>query len=203
MIRLRTSGRIASILALVLLLGVRAWAQTAISVTSASDLVNAITTVDGSPGTSYAINFTGSITLGAGNTLPAINSSSSVTIDGHSATLDGGGVQRGFVVLAGTVTIQNLTIQNTVTRGGTGGSGAAGGGGGLGAGGALIAAGGSVTLSNVTLGSSGSPNSAIGGNGGAGGSSGGSGGGGGFGGNGGNNSGSGGGGGGGLVPSLT
>ena len=63
------------------------------------------------------------------------------------------------------VTIQNLTISDTLARGGDGGIGSGGGGGGAGLGGAiLIAPQADVTLSNVSLVS----NSAVGGNGGVG-----------------------------------
>jgi hypothetical protein len=194
----------ASRIALVLgfLIASRVCAQTTIQVATAAQLVSAITTVDSNPNTSYLIQFTASVTLSATTTLPAINTSSSVTIDGQSLyTLDGGGVQRGFLVYTGTVTIQNITIQNTLAQGGNGGSGAVGGGGGFGAGGALaMLSGTTVTLNNVTFGTSGNPNTASGGNGGSGGSgSSGNGGGGGFnGGNGGNGNSTGGGGGGGI-----
>ena len=63
--------------------------------------------------------------LDAGTTLPAINSTSSVTINGGGFTLNGGHVQRGFFVYPGTVAINNLTIQNTMAQGGAGGAAAA------------------------------------------------------------------------------
>jgi hypothetical protein len=146
-----------------LLLAAPAGAQTAIAVTTGADLVNALTTVDSNPNTSFTLNFTGSIGLGAANTLPAIVTAGSVTINGQGNTLDGGGVQRGFFVYSGTVTIQNQTIQNTLAQGG---SGSAGGGGGLGAGGGLfVGPGANVTLNTVNLGVTGNPNKAVGGNG--------------------------------------
>ena len=95
----------------------------------------------------------------ATTTLPMINSSSNVTIEGQGNTLDGGGTQHGFIVNSGTVTIQDLVIQNTLAQGVAGG--------GIGAGGALyVAPGTSVTLNNVSFGAVGRPNSAIGGGGG-------------------------------------
>src|SRR5262245_51318011 len=125
--------------------------QTVINVSDAAGLVSALNTVSTNPGTSYLVNLTQNITLTASTTLPAINSASSVTIDGHGNTLDGGGVQRGFFAFAGTIAVQNMTIQNTVALGG---SGANGGGGGAGLGGALfVASGATVTASNLSLGS--------------------------------------------------
>src|SRR5580698_9645073 len=55
-----------------LLLASPAFATT-ISVTTATDLVNAITTIDGNGSPTYVVNFTGNITLTSGTTLPAIN----------------------------------------------------------------------------------------------------------------------------------
>ena len=110
-------GRIVGIVMLGSLLAGRTSAQTAISVANASDLVNALTTVDANPTTSYVINFSASVTLGSSTSLPAIVTSSAVTINGQSNILDGGGVQHGFFVYAGTVTIQNLTIQNMLAQG--------------------------------------------------------------------------------------
>ncbi|HVW20574.1 MAG TPA: putative Ig domain-containing protein, partial [Opitutaceae bacterium] len=126
--------------------------QTTLVVGTAADLVNALTTVDnnGNPFVTYLIQFAGSITLGATNTLPALNALVPVTIEGSNKTLDGGGIQRGFTVLGGTVTLQNLSIMNTLAQGGSGGPG---GGGGLGAGGGLfMAPGTNVTLNNMSFG---------------------------------------------------
>ena len=64
-------------------------AQTVINVSTGSDLVNALTTVDNNPGTSYQINITQNITLTASTILPAI--SSNAIINGGNNTLDGGG----------------------------------------------------------------------------------------------------------------
>ena len=73
------------------------------TVATASDLVNALTTIDNAPGT-YTVNITANITLTAGTTLPAITgSANNVTINGGGFTLDGGTVQRGFLVYQGTV----------------------------------------------------------------------------------------------------
>jgi uncharacterized protein with beta-barrel porin domain len=164
-----------------------ATAQTVIDVTDGPSLSAAIAQVDNNPSASYVINFQSNITLtsAANNTLNAFNTTSNVTVAGNGYTLDGGGVQRGFLVYSGTVAISNLTIQNAQALGGTGG-GSGGGGGGLG-GALFVASSGNVTVSNVTL----SGNNATGG---AGGSVSGGGGGGGLGGNGGSGLGGGGGG---------
>jgi hypothetical protein len=127
-------------------------AQTALNVASGSDLVNALTTVSTNPGTSYRINFTSNVTLNASTTLPAINTTSPLIISGNNNTLDGGGVQRGFFIYSGIVSISDLSITRAQALGGAGGSGLGAGGGGLGAGGALfVASSGNVTVSNVQL----------------------------------------------------
>ena len=104
--------------------------------------------------------------------LPSIETD--LTFDGSGHTLSGNDQFRGLVVAdfddssfsvpdPVSVTIQNLTIANTVATGGDGGDGSAGGGGGAGFGGALLVAdGATVTLSNVNLVSS----QAVGGSGG-------------------------------------
>ena len=145
-------GRSPSSSGLLLLLAAGpARAQTVIDVGTASELVSALTTVDNNPGTDYVINLTTSITLDATTTLPVINSASSVTINGGTHHLDGAGVQRGFFVYAGTVAINDLSIDNTVARGGHGGDGASGGGG-AGLGSALfVRDGASLTVSDVSL----------------------------------------------------
>ena len=94
-------------------------------------------------------------------------------IKGNGATIDGENEathqsynQRGFFVYSGVVTLENMTIANTVARGGDGGNGLGGGGGGGGLGGGLFiandsgsAVAGQVTLSGVSF----NANSAIGG----------------------------------------
>ncbi len=143
------TGPVVLALLFLLSLALPAAAQTVIDVGSASDLVSALTTVDNNPSTSYTINLTSDVTLTGATTLPAITSSSTVTVTGNGHTLDGSNVQRGLLVYSGTVSVSNLTIQNAVAQGGNGG---AGGGGGMGAGGALfVANGANVTVSNVTL----------------------------------------------------
>ena len=97
--------------------------------------------------------------------LDAINlaAGSSLTIVGNGSTVDGQGDQRGFFVLQGDVTLQNMTIANAVAQGGAGGSGSFAGGGGAGLGGGLFVAGanivngvqittgGNATLDNVAF----------------------------------------------------
>ncbi len=90
---------------------------------------------------------------------------STLTIEGNGATLDGQGSQRGFFLASGGLTLQDLTIANTVAQGGAGGGGdtsdgeasASGGGGGAGLGGGLFVAGAagggsaSATLDDVSF----------------------------------------------------
>ena len=99
------------------------------------------------------------INLGAGGSL---------TIDGGGFTLNGRPInqlpsQRGLLVYAGNVTIENLALNNMTAFGGNGGNASNPGGGGAGLGGGLlIASGGNVTIDNVSF----SGDAAAGGNGG-------------------------------------
>jgi hypothetical protein len=127
---------------------------TAFSATSLATLNAAIAAID-QGGTDSAINTAYTITLADGVTLATgldritLASGDSLTIAGGGNTLDGGGAQSGFFVTAGTVLIDDLTIQNTVA---TGTNGSAGGGGGAGLGGGLfVAAGAAVTLNGVVF----------------------------------------------------
>ena len=156
----------------------------------------------GGTGTHYLITLLAGATLTESADVAAINlaGGDTLTIGGQGALLNGAGAHRSLFAYAGGVTINNLTIENAVARGGAGGEGVtAGGGGGAGLGGGLfVAAGADVTLSGVRF----SKNSAVGGGGGAAtnptGGGGGGGGGGGLGGGGGGGAGLGGGGGGGV-----
>ena len=188
----RFDRRILRAMAAACLAAASAQAQTALTVNTASDLVSALTTIDNNPTTAYTVNITGALSLGS-STLPAINTASTVTINGPSAgaVLDFGGATRGFLVYAGTVAFNGLTIQNAVALGGNGGAPSGGGGGGLG-GGLFVAAGANVTVTSVSFlknkGVGGAGSSSAGANGGQSGGAGGgigSGGGGGLGGNGG------------------
>jgi hypothetical protein len=146
-----------------------ALAQTSFTIASEADLNAVLTQIDlggasSAPGLLYSLTFAAGFTLGS--ELYAINlaAGDTLTINGNGQTMDGGGVQRGFFVYAGDVTIENLTIRDAVAIGGAGGSGAVAGGGGAGLGGGLfIAAGATVALDAVTFSSDG----AIGGAGGA------------------------------------
>jgi autotransporter-associated beta strand protein len=167
--------------------------QTTHPASTEAELRTAITAAVGGD----SIVLTANITL-TGD-LPPVGAS--VVINGQGNTLSGNNQFRGLTV-AGyfnfspnpiDVTIQNLTIANTLATGGNGGAGSAGGGGGGGFGGALfVGQGARVIVSDVSIQSS----SAIGGNGGAGGAGTDGGGGGGMGGDGGAGAGSSGGGGG-------
>ena len=114
--------------------------------------------------------------------LPAIGfnltpSTPTVTILGNGVTIDAvGSTVQAFSLAQGSATISDFTIQNTISKGGKGGSGKTGGGGGTGGGGALyVHSGTTMTISTMNL----NNNQAIGGAGGTGSSTGGSGGGGG------------------------
>ena len=83
------------------------------------------------------------ITLGSD--LPPIQTS--IAIKGGGRTLNGARSHRGLFVLTGTVSIESLTIADTLAKGGNGGGN---GGAGMGAGGALfVNTGANVTLKNV------------------------------------------------------
>ncbi len=165
---------------------------------SEADLNAALAQIDlaglyAEPKLAYSITFTASFALTTDLYAIDLAAGSSVTINGGGFSLDGGHTFRGFFDYAGGLTLENLTIQNTVATGGGGGSGATPGGGGAGLGGALfVASGGAATLSDVRF----LDDQAIGGAGGASGS--GAGGGGGLGGQGGAGAGTEAGGGGGI-----
>lgn len=93
--------------------------------------------------------------------LPALTSS--CTLHGAGIVIDGNNTFQGLSVAAGSPHIQDITIQNAVSKGGNGGDGSFGGGGGVGGGGALYIHGGtSVVIGASNLLS----NQAVGGNGG-------------------------------------
>ena len=207
--RTARSGRRPVLLALAAVLCTAASAQAQIVVTDAGDAVDpatgvtlreAILLANATPGSTITFDPAlagGTITLAA--PLPLIEQD--VTIDASGAapvTVDGDGANRAFFVRSGDVTLNNLTVQNTLAEGGDATAGGAGGaGGGLGAGGALfVNEGADVTLVDVSF----QGNAAAGGDGdddtGAVGGSNGGGGGGGLGGDGGAGGGAGGGGGG-------
>lgn len=101
-----------------------------------------------------------SITLTS--SLPALTKS--YTINGAGITVDGANNYQAFQVVSGNVTINNVNVQNTLSKGGDGGNGYSGGGGAVGGGGALyIHKGATVTLATSSL----INNVAQGGNGGA------------------------------------
>lgn len=121
----------------------------------------------------YVLNFANQIadtyqvvfTLGAGNEtvtlqdmLPILNlnAANNLTIDGNNTlgsglnvSINGANANRGFFAQQGPILIQNLTIQNTLARGGNGGVGS--GGGGLGAGSGLFINQAQVTLDTVNF----------------------------------------------------
>jgi len=100
------------------------------------------------PDVAYTIDLESNITLASTSALNAINlaTGSSLTINGNGHTLDGGGAQRGLFVYAGTVAVDELSINDMLAQGGSGGGGGAGLGGGL-----FVATGATVTLSGVNF----------------------------------------------------
>lgn len=124
----------------------------------------------------YAILFDFPMTITLNGILPIINNSPNpvnITI-GNTGSLptviiDGNNAYSGFFIPIGNVTIQNMTFQNLLAKGGNGGDGISGGGGGMGAGGAIYTprsflngSNPAVTLLNVSINNC----SAVGGNGG-------------------------------------
>jgi Bacterial Ig-like domain/Passenger-associated-transport-repeat/Bacterial Ig domain len=91
------------------------------------------------------------IDISAGSGLDAVNLQAGVTLDikGHGATFDGHNQRQGLFVYSGQVTFEDLTVANTLAKGGNG-VGSSGGGAGLG-GGLFVASGGNVVLSNVNF----------------------------------------------------
>ena len=146
----------------------------AFTVSTQAELDSAITTLDAAsaPGI-YTITLAGNITESGTSGIDALYAAPGVdvVIQGEGFTLDGDGSGNGLAVIGGKVSIDSLTIEDTVAQGGAG-SGSAGGGAGLG-GGLFVGPTAAVTLTNVsfqtdaTKGGAGGP----GGGGGAGGAS--------------------------------
>ena len=127
--------------------------QTSFSVGSQTDLNNAIETIDSTatPGT-YTITLTANITeTTAGLYVLSLAPGVIVDIDGANHTISGEDFKQpffgGLAVTTGTVTITDLTMQDTLARGGAGQNGG-GGGAGLG-GGLFVGPDAKVGLSNV------------------------------------------------------
>jgi autotransporter-associated beta strand repeat/autotransporter-associated beta strand repeat/autotransporter-associated beta strand repeat/autotransporter-associated beta strand repeat/autotransporter-associated beta strand repeat len=109
----------------------------------ANGLRAALNTVNTIPDT-YIINFSGVPTVTLGGMLPIINlnSANNVTINGP-VNIEGSSLYPGFIVRQGTVALNNITFQNTISKGGQPG--------GLGAGAGLFLIGGTTTISNLTF----------------------------------------------------
>jgi autotransporter-associated beta strand protein len=141
------------------------------TVSNAADLqadLNAIDTrqnANGGADIDYVIDLSGNITLAADLPVLALGYGS-LTINGNGSAINGGGHYAGLIAYSGTTTLNDLSIDDTVARGGNGGNGggtASGGGGGAGLGGGLfVAQDADVVLDGVNF----SGDSAIGGNGG-------------------------------------
>ena len=87
-------------------------------VNTAADLANRINNI----GNNDSITLGANITLTAN--LPTVRNT--ITINGGNFTLSGNNQFRGLFVESGTVTINNLTIANTLAQGGRGGEGSSG-----------------------------------------------------------------------------
>lgn len=82
-----------------------------INVGSASDLNNAIQTVNANPGSNYTLNFTSGFSLN--DPVLKFASQSTVTLTGNANTIDGANLYQPIVIESGTVTVQNLNLINT------------------------------------------------------------------------------------------
>ena len=136
-------------------------------------VLNQINTTPGTYNVVFTLGGTNTITLGAMLPILNLNAANTITMDGTNGgtqiVIDGASTFNGFFAEMGTISLQNLTIQNVTSTGGAGGPSAFGAGGGaLGAGAGLFIDQAAVTLSNVTINNA----SAVGGAGGAGGTGG-------------------------------
>src|SRR5580704_15138426 len=135
-------------------------------VTNETDLNPDLETVAAETSGGFTLTLGASFVLSSDIEAIDLHAGVTLTIDGAGNTLNGNDLHRGFLVYAGTVTIENLGLSSVAAIGGSGGAGIYGGGGGAGLGGGLfVAAGGRVTLNDVTM----TGDQAQGGNGGAGG----------------------------------
>jgi hypothetical protein len=133
------------------------------TITTVADLDNVIAQANTKTSGSYEIvlGTNASITLTQALTAISLHSGVTLGIVGNGATLNGQNAQQGLFVNSGTVTVENLTIENAKAVGAAGAAG--GGGAGLG-GGLFVGATANVALTNVSF----SSDSATGGAGGAG-----------------------------------
>src|SRR5262245_25326402 len=103
------------------------------------DLRNTLNLINQNPLTdTYEVVFNlpaGSQTINISGQLPVLNLTkpgNTLIINGNNngnqIVLDGGNTQRGFIARQGDVTIENITVQNTVATGGDGGESLGGGG---------------------------------------------------------------------------
>ena len=110
-----------------------------LNVSSASQLsadikaIDLASAADKGNGTSYTITLEADATLTESADISAINlaGKDTLTVNGQGAILNGADAYRGLFAYSGATTIENLTIENAVAKGGAGGSsGARGAGGG-------------------------------------------------------------------------
>lgn len=105
-------------------------------ITTVAELNEVLVQAAGKTSGAHEIDLSANAMIALTTQLEAINLHSGVTlvIEGNGATLDGQNGTRGLFVYSGNVTVEDLTIQNTVAHGGNGGSPGGGGGAGLGGG---------------------------------------------------------------------
>lgn len=117
------------------------------------------------PGT-QVIEIGGDITLGAALNFISLAAGVTLDIEGNGFSLDGGGTQRGLFVYAGSVTVENLALDDMLAIGSNGrpngGGGGAGLGGGLFIGSNVTGDAGAVTLSGVSFAGDGAQGGGIG-----------------------------------------
>src|SRR5271154_3169579 len=96
-------------------------------ITTVADLDNVIAQANGEAANSgaYEIELGTNASIALTQALTAISLHSGVMLDieGNGATINGQGNQRGLLVSSGTVTVENLTITDTVALGANGGVG--------------------------------------------------------------------------------
>ena len=85
-----------------------AFGQT-INIANVSDFNNAMTTIDANPGNTYTLNLTGGFSL---NQAVSFSNMQVTTLQGNTFNIDGAGTYQPFVINAGVVSVQNLSVSN-------------------------------------------------------------------------------------------
>ena len=90
------------------------------TITTAGALSAAFDTLATDAPGAYTIVLGGSIGLTADLDAIVLPTGVSLTLDGGGNSIDGGSLHRGLSVLQGSVTIENVSIENTIANGGPG-----------------------------------------------------------------------------------